>query len=375
MALVALSGAPLVPIGPGYSLTPGSPSGAISITMDAAEEAIIFIGQIKTSDGASHTLDTSGSSAIVYRTGAVTFANAGTTVKVGIAPVDMANGPPARASNAANVISFDVSCDMTGGGGGVTANAWQTKTPTTGTKTIANGDLVAVAVQMTARAGADSVVVPTPNGGNQPHLPQVTSYTGGSYANAAGLPNCIIVFSDGAIGYFFGGEVVGGAASTRTYNSGSATKEYGQLFDLPVPLTLTGLYAWIDPDNDAELILYSDPLGTPVAERTITIDANTMSAASPRRGLWLFPTPYILKPYQKIGAVLKPGASNISAYYKTLAAAGHRIADPGIGLTGYGISRASGAFADANSGLDHYYIGLIVGAFQNPARPTLQIGM
>jgi hypothetical protein len=37
------------------------------------------------------------------------------------------------------------------------------------------------------------------------------------------------------------------------------------------------------------------------------------------------------------------------------------------GVDGYGISRASGAFSNANSSLDHYYIGLIIGAFDDGA--------
>jgi hypothetical protein len=62
--------------------------------------------------------------------------------------------------------------------------------------------------------------------------------------------------------------------------------------------------------------------------------------------------------------VFKPGGSNVSAYFKTLANSAHRIADM-WGTSGYGISRASGAFSDANSSLDHYYIGLLVGAFDS----------
>jgi hypothetical protein len=62
--------------------------------------------------------------------------------------------------------------------------------------------------------------------------------------------------------------------------------------------------------------------------------------------------------------VLKPGGTKITAYYKTLGAAGHRATDP-WGTAGYGISRASGAFANANSSLDHYYIGLLVSALDD----------
>jgi hypothetical protein len=54
--------------------------------------------------------------------------------------------------------------------------------------------------------------------------------------------------------------------------------------------------------------------------------------------------------------------SNISAAYKTLASATHRATDP-WGTSGYGVNRNTGAFADDNSGLNHYDIGLIVSGY------------
>jgi hypothetical protein len=332
-------------------------------TIDAVNEATIFIGRMVTSDGGSHTVDTTGSSSIGWRTGSITFSNGGTTVKVGIAPVDMTNGPPGRASNTTNAINFDVAAVFTGGGGGITGTEWQTSVPTTGTKTIANGDLVAVAVQMTARGGADSIIVRTGLSGAAINMPVVTLFTGGFYtAVGSRTPNCFITFSDGATGYIFGSDVFS-FISPITWNSGSATKEYGQLFQFPHPVKIYGIWGWADFDNNCDLVLYSDPLGgSPVAEKTITVDANTVAGAT---GVWfqeMFSSPYYCDAYEKVGAVFKPGASNVSAYYKILGAAGQRVSDP-WGANGYGISRASGAFADINSSKDTFYIGLIVGAF------------
>jgi hypothetical protein len=338
---------------------------ASSALMDAANEAIIFIGRINTSDGGSHTLDTSGSSAIAWRTAAVTFANAGTTFKVGVAPVDTGTGAPGRASNASDVISFDVSKSMTGGGGGVTANAWQSHVPDTGSKSIANGDLVAVCFQMTARGGADVINIGYINA-TQFNRPSVTGFLGGSYAAQNGLLNVFITFADGATGWIDGGEVFS-TNNTRTWNSGSATKEYGQLYKLPFPVKIYGLYGFSNTSADLDLVLYSDPLGTPVAEKTIAVDANTVASnAAGRRFRETFASPYTTTADQLVVAGFKPGASNIDAYYKTLGSAGIRVTDP-WGVEGYGVSRATGAFANANSSLDHYYIGLICGAYDDGA--------
>lgn len=372
MALQALPGGFLFPLGPGLLANISGPARANN-TMDAANEATIAIGRVATSDGGSHTIDTSGSSSIGWTTGSVTFANAGTTFKVGIAPVDTGNGPPARASNASNVISFDVQASFTGGGGGVTANSWQSSVPTSGTKTIANGDLVAICTQMTARGGADSIIQPHGSSNATVLRPTVTNYIGGTYTAASALPNFLITFSDGALGWLVGSDVFS-TVNAQSWNSGSATKEYGQLYQMPFPMTIYGLWGFLNPSADCDLVLYSDPLGTPSAERTLSIDSNVAPSAAVRRFFDLFPSPYQAAANQPIGAVFKPGGSNVTVNYKTINDAAHRVADV-FGTSGYGISRDTGAFSNANSSLDHYYIGLLVGAFEHGVAPTYGLGI
>lgn len=357
MALQSFPGRPIM-VGTRPLIIPNS---LTTVVVDAANEAMIYIGRMLTSDGSSHTINTTGSSSIGWRSGSNTFANAGTSVSVGIAPVDTSTGPPARATNAADVITFDVKAVFPGNGGGITSTSWQTSVPTTGTKTIANGDLVAVAIQMTARAGADSVQIICHDATGNVARPDVTSFTGASYSKNNAFPNCFVTFADGAFGWFEGGEVFT-SSLVRTWNSGSATKEYGQLHQFPFPVQVCGMYGYVQAAADFDVVLYSDPLGTPVAEKTVSIDLNTVSTAS---GAWFFesfPATYSLSANTPIGAVFKPGGTNISAYYKTLASSSHRIAEP-AGTSGYGISRASGAFANANSSLDHYMIGLLLSGF------------
>jgi len=363
MALVTLPGGFATAIGPGFNITHFGPFRS-STTMDATNEAILFIGNIVTSDGASHTINTTGSSSLGWRTGNATFVDAGTTVKAGLAAVLTTAGPPARADHVANVITFDVSKSLVGGGGGITANSWQTHVPDTGSKTIANGDMVAFCVQMTARGGTDSVQADFAPISVDQQRPLVTNFTSGSYALGNGVPNCMITFADGAFGFFYTCEVFS-AFATQTYNSGSAQTEFGQLYKLPFPVKIYGIYGWVgvsSSSGDFDVVLYSDPLGTPVAERTSSVDANTVAATTGRRFTVTFASPYTTTTNQIIVVAFKPGATNISAYYKTLASATHRIADQ-WGTEGYGVSRTSGAFANTNSSLDHYYAGLFVGAF------------
>lgn len=371
MALVTIPGSMLVPIGAGYTTKiDGVPVVTNTLITDAVNEAVIYTGQIVTSDGGSHTINTTGASSIGWLTGSVVFANAGTTYRVGIAAVDTTAGPPARAVNVSNVITFDVHAQLIGGGGGITATSWQTTVPTTGTKTIANGDLVAVCFQMIARGGSDAVR-PAATVAEVQHRPAVTTFVA-AYTAVADVPNTIITFADGALGYFLGADVSSGI-TTRTWNSGSPQAEYGQLFQMPFGMMVSGLYGWLDPDADCDMVLYSDPLGTPVAERTVSIDANTLGSAAGLRTAVMFPTPLIVKPNQPIVAAFKPGGSNISTYYKTFNNAAHRITDP-YGTAGYGVQRTTGAFSDVNSSLENYYIGLMASAFHVPTVPTYRLG-
>jgi hypothetical protein len=370
MALAAISGGRSFIGQDAWSAMDGAP-GFTSFNLDLANEALIFTGQIITSDGGSHTINTTGSSSLGWRTGAsATFNDAGTTIKVGLAGVDP-TGRPTRAVNVSDVITFDVSADFVGGAGGIAGAAtWQNSVPTTGTKTIANGDYIAFAVQMTARGGSDVVTVSSPTVSVSANRPTSVTHSGGTYTASLAGPGVLITFADGALGWMAGGTIASNV-TTRVFHSGSSPNEYGQLFSLPFPTRVIGIYGWeaLNAGGDHNVVLYSNPLGTPVAERTVFIDGDNVAALTGRKFEVMFPTPYDVSVNTPIAITLKPTTTNsVTAYYKTLANAAHRIADHTL-ATGYGVSRSSGAFANANSNLEHYYLGLITGAYDDGAAP------
>lgn len=363
MALVALGGTPLVMIGAAHRQFAPVLAALSNTTIDAANEACIMYGRIFTEDGASHTIDTTGSSSLGWRTGTTTFANAGTTVKVGLAAMDTATGPPARAANVADVITFDVSKSMVGGGGGITTTAWQEHVPDAGTKTIANGDLVAFCVQMTALGGADSVLVSSASVSAASSRPNVSNFVGAAYASNSSSPNAVITFSDGVLGFFFGGHVASIGTTTTTWNSGSATKEFGNFIQVPVPMKAYGVMFGANIGGDVDAILYSDPLGTPAVAASVSIDSNVIAAAAGDFAAYeLFATPYSMLPNTAYALILKPTtANNVLFEYKTFNAAAHQKSES-LGTNCYAVSRAAGAFAAVNSNKDRYAIGLLVGA-------------
>lgn len=368
MAITALAGTGLPFVGGAVTGGfPQAPSLQTATTMDAANEANIFYGRIITEDGGSHTIDTTGSSSIGWRTGAVTFANGTTNLVVGLAAMNTTTGPAPRAVNVADVITFDVSRTYTSAAAPA-ANSWIETVPTSGTKTIANGDLVAMCVQMTARGGADSVIIQAAGSLATTLFAGCTSFAGAAYSNATRQPNCVITFSDGALGFFEGGYVASVSPTAQSYNTGSASVEYGNLLQFTVPVNVYGIRGTIQigANADAELVLYSDPLGTPAAAKTVSIDANVVSITG-SGGLYdcLFPSPYVLAANTPVAAILKPTtANNVAMSYKTFNASAHQKSDM-LGASCYAVNRASGAFAAQNSSKDRFAIGLLVGAFSD----------
>jgi hypothetical protein len=127
-----------------------------------------------------------------------------------------------------------------------------------------------------------------------------------------------------------------------------------------------GMVAAINVTANLDLVLYSDPLGTPSPQKTLAVDTNQTQSANARWGFYTFPAPYSASANQPLAAIIKPGASNVSSVYKTYNAANDAKTELG-GTNIYAVSRASGAFAAVNSNKDKFAIGLLVNAFDDGA--------
>jgi len=374
MALVNIDGVPAALIGfPTRAGAPAALSSTTIATIDAAGEALITIGHIWTSDGGTHTIDTTGSSVLGWRTNSILFSNAGTTMKVGLATVDTLNGPPGRAVNSGGVITFNVSRSIAGNSGGIADNAWQDHIPDSGTMTIANGDLVAFCLQMTARGGTDIINV---GGVGQAYanigFPCVTSYLSSAYSNTTGLPNVRIRFSDGARGYFAGSALQNGSLATYTWNSASATKEYGNALTLPFPARISGVVSYATLGGPTDFILYSDPFATPVAERTISMSNRPLAVATAGTLYMLFTTPYDAPANQPLVLAAKPVGS-ISMFSRIVQFNVDQDGDSG-GESCFGVSRGATGFFSPLA-FDRLTIGALVQAFDHPARSSHVMGL
>lgn len=378
MALIGANNTPLMLVGhagrEGTTNLFTTQSGGI---ISALTSYAAFVGHIYTEDGGAHTINTTGASSLGWLSGTVNHPNAGSTFTVGLANVDTASGPPVRPVNVGNVITFDVGRTIAGGNGEITANAWQEHVPSTGSKTIANGDLVAFAVQETARVGSDAVTVAL----GQRTLsevpmarPSVTVFSS-SFTQVQAYPNCTITFADGSKGFFMGSLVYSIPRTLQTWSNASATKEYGNFIQMPFAAEIAGIEVTSTISGDTDFVLYSDPLGTPVAVRSVSVAASAVNNnTAPAPGYFMFSSPYRAKANEQLAAIIKPGASNSTCFYLSMANASHQKAHS-LGSRAYAINRDTGAFVAQNSGRDRFAIGLLVSAVPHHARPSFSLGI
>jgi hypothetical protein len=348
------------------------PNAGTDSTLDATGEIIAFIGRIYIDGrpGSAKTISAAGGGSISYRTAAVTFANAGTSVSVGIQDV-ASTASPGQPDG-----SFDVvSAALVGGGGLITANAWQTVTMTggTGSKSITHGDLIAVVIDMTARAGADSVIVSSTVGTGAGGM---TAYSN-HFAAAAWstgteqTPTVLITFDDGTIATLDGGSII----NTTTFNTGfaaaSTPDERGEIFQVPWDCKIDAIWGYCgatDLDSDFSLKLYADPLGTPSALATIAVDPLTLSnngASSTTFGRYpLAAEVELTRNTDYAVTMLATGTTNSVIALVTLANAAYRALWPGgTTLNSATRSDSSGAFSAVTT--THYLLGVRISSFHD----------
>ena len=326
---------------------------AIATTIDSASEYCAFIGRVYIDGGpaaSSKTLNTTGSSSIGFSVGSATWANAGTTLRVGITGVSTAAGPSIRSDT-----TYSVYKDCVPGTTTITASAWNTIVPGSGTVTLAHGDLIALVFELRALGGADAVNIQCAPGSNNQTFPSVLNFVSPStFTSKNALPNAILTFSDGTLGWIDGG-VPYLSDGSLAFNSGTAgADEYGNIIQVPFDCKIDALWmrGWSASTTGAvKLRIYSDPLGTPAAMSggDISLDYHQQMPTSARAS-WcevLLASEITLSKNTPYAVMLQPQTtSNFTFYQTTLQDASHLKAWPG-GTACYAVKRLdnSGAVA------------------------------
>lgn len=245
-----------------------------SVQANATGEGVVFIGKcfLSSGSGTSKVLSSAGGKIHWSTSQAAIFADATSRFRVGVQDVD---------ANGFGDGTFDVFQEYVGGTDPI-ANGLNTATMGSGTKTIADGDEIAVALMMTVRGGADDVRITVNTFFTIAAASGYPYNANNNSAKSQNVPSFIIEFDDGTFGYFYDFTGVY-SISTTAINSGTTPDEYGLLFQVPYKCSsriLTAILDDVDLGDTGELILYSDPLGTPVAERTVNVTFSSAAGAT-----------------------------------------------------------------------------------------------
>jgi hypothetical protein len=231
--------------------------------MNALGESLAHVGRVYLSSGpgTSKTLSSAGGKiVIVLQT--VTWATAGTTVRVGIQDVNTTTG--------LEVGTFDVFKDLVQGTDAM-AVGFREVTMASGTKTITHGDLIAVVSEMTVRNGADSLGISFT--GFSANFPYLTTDVATLAKSAAGGPFCTIRCDDGTLGHF-GDWTVPNTVTTPLISSATTPDEYAMVFQLPFTCTINAVFLRIgdvDAGDEATVHLIQDPFGAITNLQTVTL--------------------------------------------------------------------------------------------------------
>lgn len=321
--------------------------------INAATESVHFIGHLILEGGSesgSKTISSSGPGNVFWRAGTViAFANAGTNFRIGLQDPDV-TARPVHGDG-----TFDVYADLVGGTDSVVGNTAYETPMETGTKTLSHGDLVCVAFEFTTRGGSDSVSISTANNvwntDSQSILPGAW-FDDGTPAATSGAPIVAIEFDDGSIGWIADGSTVT-QVSSEAYNvNTTVADEFGNLIKPEMDILVSGVNYFAIVNGDAEICLYSDPLGTPTLLEAVAVDA-TGTIANAYPATVVFTSEHLLRTGQSYGYTFRPTTTTSNTLYGSGSeAAGKYWA--GMGLTAdahHAIERLNNTGAFTVSGL------------------------
>lgn len=298
------------------NLLQGTEPALTSVLIDAADEYVDFVGRVMWDGypGSAKTVSSAGGK-VIWRTGAVTWNTAGTTLRISIQDVD---GAPASIPRGDG--TDDVYLDIVYGTTAITATtdyaSGAQSAFTNGSKSIAQGDLIAIRFKITAFVSTNlvNVIAKNANGRAWPSVSHKTT----AVAALSATPNVMIVADDGTVGWLEGSGFTG-ALTSRTFDSGTATAdEYGSAFTIPFGIEVCGI-EWILRGNvitgaGVDLNLFTGSAGSPTKSRTVNFDsqhfAGNTAATSVFYGKHLFSSPITLAANDWFALTAMPLATN-----------------------------------------------------------------
>lgn len=315
-----------------------------SAVIDAANDEVSHMGYIHIDGSGSKACTATGGCSVQWLTGAVTWASANSAIIVSLQNLS-GSAVPIQTDGTA-----DVSNTLVQGTDALSANTWTTTdfdADDGDGMTLTEGDLIGVNWKMTVRNGSDSVVINTPVAGATTHIPGASIYTGSWATLANGVPNAIITFDDGTLGWI-DGSIVYSAAAAASYNTGTTPDEVALCFYNPIRAKIDALWASVRQTSgaDAELVLYSSPLASPSAMSTITLDEdNSFDNSSIRQKVAVLPAEKTLGTGWYAVALRATTANTVQDFEYTVSSNSHLKAWGGVNAYYCSRSDQTGAFS------------------------------
>lgn len=302
--------------------------------------------------GTSKTLDSTAGCNIYWATGSVTWNNATnntTNVRVGVQAVT------ATGVNDDNWTGKP-QADLLAGTATVSANAVMKTAIASGSLSIANGDLLAIGFEMTAHGSTDSVTL------RRPSLDVVASVSDtaidtGSGPGLSGFVGMVAIeFADGTFGYLEPDIYPHIYEASSTFSNASTPDEIALVMQWPYPVKAAGLCAFlgsIAAADDFELILYSDPLGSPVAQKTLTFDSDLYAVGNNRHFAKQFSAYYDIAANTNVAVAVRPTTANTITYQRMNLSSGNgnlrKATQLGTNWSMYSRSDQTGAFGSQDT--------------------------
>jgi hypothetical protein len=293
----------LKPAGIG-ELTDGAAPAFSTTALDALNEYVDFVGQVVwDSYAGTKTIDTTGSSAIVFRTGTVTTWTTA-TLTISIQDVGGTTGNPPRGDGGA-----DVSTTFIAGTDALASNTVYTKAFTAGTKNIASGTLVAIRFQLTAHTTAN-IQIASKNGARS-SFPIVVDAIPTAAIKAA-IPNVMLIASDGTVGWLQNAGFVN-TLTTRSIDSGANPDEYGNVFQLPFDAEICGLQHFtrgVTATGAGVLFSLYTNMATPATQTSYTLDPHHWPGTTAATSYWvhtlMFPSAITIPANTDFALLMRP---------------------------------------------------------------------
>lgn len=270
MSLTTLPGGLFYPAFPEWARING-PFFNTPLLIDATGEKAAFIGRVWWPGATSG--QTKNISRVGFRFGTVTKAG-GSALTVSLQDVSLTGSAPSPDE------TQDQTVAIANGNASFASNTWIRTGTLSANRTVSFGERLGVVIEFdgSGRLSSDSVVISALAAGQRTSDCLCTLKTSGSWGEQSVIPNLILEFDDGTFGTLDGAYALS-AINNHSFKSDTGTSdEFAVVVNVPVPVTIDGLYCYVQPSTtaaDYELILYS---GT-TAVATVTVDANTIAAA------------------------------------------------------------------------------------------------